>query len=276
MPNNEIFSDLPGLGDLAGLENYLNNQTIQNMGVNQQQPSALVPNPSTQPAPAQTNVETQPQTQPEPQPQQQAQPQVSFTNEQIAQIIEENNRLKQAVSNVQNQPTPQPQTQPTYTAQQAVLIKQLIDRGVPLDKIAESLRGGNGNNELVRRIDSLEQHIRQQAYLAEQNAFIEKMTAFGNKFGLSEDDLVTFANKAYANGINVAQVSDVEAIFRTFYPEQYAIRSQRLSNNNQSSQIFGGTSIPEAPRSSASRAEDAYVEAFLKGAMPNQYNMNKH
>ena len=40
-----------------------------------------------------------------------------------------------------------------------------------------------------------------------------------------------------------------------------------------SPQIYGGTSIPESSRANAAKAEDAYVEAFLKGAMPNQYGM---
>jgi hypothetical protein len=40
-----------------------------------------------------------------------------------------------------------------------------------------------------------------------------------------------------------------------------------------SSQIYGGTSIPEGNRTATSKLEDAYVENFLKGAMPNQYGM---
>ena len=65
---------------------------------------------------------------------------------------------------------------------------------------------------------------------------------------------------------------DLETVFKAVYPEQYAIRIQRMSPTN-TSQIYGGTSIPEGNRALASKAEDAYVEAFLKQTMPNQYGM---
>ena len=41
MPNNEIFSGIPSLDDTQGLENLLNNQALQGMGLNTQTPSAL-------------------------------------------------------------------------------------------------------------------------------------------------------------------------------------------------------------------------------------------
>jgi hypothetical protein len=103
------------------------------------------------------------------------------------------------------------------------------------------------------------------------------MTTFGDKFGLSENDLVTFGNKAMTMGINLTTVTDVESVFRAVYPEQYAIRSQRIANN-PTSHIYGGASTPEAPRAATSKLEDAYVDNFLKQAMPNQFNTfpNKH
>ena len=104
---------------------------------------------------------------------------------------------------------------------------------------------------------------------------INKLTDFGNKWGLSEQDLVTFGNTALDQfGINIAQVKDLEAAFRAVYPEQYQIRLQRMTPN-QSSQIYGGTAIPEGTRAQAARAEDAYVEAFLKSHMPNYDAFNK-
>ena len=97
------------------------------------------------------------------------------------------------------------------------------------------------------------------------------MTTFGNKYGLTENDLVTFGNVAMSKGINLTTVNDVEAVFRAIYPEQYAIRSQRIAGA-PASQIYGGASTPEAPRAAANKLEDAYVDNFLKQAMPNQYN----
>ena len=100
------------------------------------------------------------------------------------------------------------------------------------------------------------------------------MTEFGNKWGLSEQDLSTFGYAALKLGINVATVTDLEAVFRAVYPEQYAIRMQRMQNT-PSSQIYGGTNMPESNRTMASRAEDAYVENFLAHTMPNMYNTSK-
>lgn len=74
-------------------------------------------------------------------------------------------------------------------------------------------------------------------------------------------------------GINLANVTDVEAVFRAVYPEQYAIRSQRIAGAS-ASQIYGGASAMETPRAASSKLEDAYVDAFLKQAMPNAYGMH--
>ena len=96
------------------------------------------------------------------------------------------------------------------------------------------------------------------------------LTAFGDKFGLSENDLVVFGNTALAKGINIAQVSDLESVFRAIYPEQYAIRVQRMQHT-PTSQIFGGSTMFINPTAMSEQAADNYVEGFLKGAMPNQY-----
>jgi type II secretory pathway pseudopilin PulG len=173
-------------------------------------------------------------------------------------------------------PAAQPQQAP-YTPQQVAIMKQLLDRGVPLERIMYSLHGNRQNAQqqqaLVNRLQNIEQYLQNQQYQAAESAFITKMTAFGDKFGLSEQDLVTFGNQAMAMGINLTQVNDVEAVFRAVYPEQYAIRSQRIAGAN-ASHIYGGASANETPRAAASKLEDAYVDAFLKQAMPNQYGMH--
>lgn len=271
MPDN-IFSGIPALGDEAGLEQYNNNAALNEMGLgNPTIPSALqvqepvqtptVPAQTTTPAPA------------EPQP---ATPQ--YTAEQISQIIARNQQLEaqsRAYENNRNAQAQQSQYNATYTPRQAQIIKQLIDRGVPISRIQQALDAGRQRNSaqdaIVQRLNSVENYLQNQQYEAAQNEFIDRMTSFGNKFGLSEDDLVTFGNAAMAKGINITTVSDVETVFRAIYPEQYAIRSQRISGA-AASQIYGGANTPEAPRAATSKLEDAYVDNFLKQAMPNQYN----
>lgn len=266
MPNEELFSGIPTLEDTQGLENYMNNAALESMGISDNVPAAL------QPA-------EQPSATPEPAPQQPSAPQ--YTSEQVAQIVAQ---AQQMLQNSQAQQVRQPQRQPVsptptgvYTPQQAEIIKQLIDRGVSIDRIQQALNSGNAQaatqNAVLQRLNSLEQYLQNQQYVAAQNAFIDKMSTFGNKFGLSESDLVTFGNKAMSMGINLTTVSDIETVFRAVYPEQYAIRSQRLSGA-ASAPIYGGASTPEAPRAAASKMEDAYVDQFLRSAMPNQYGMN--
>lgn len=269
MPDNNIFSGIPALDDSAGLEAYVNNSTLDDMGLL---------NPSTPAA-----LQTQPQQTAEPAPaaEPQAQPQVpQYTSEQIAQIVARNQQLEaQAQAQAQaRQAQPQAQynqPQATYTPRQAAIIKQLIDKGVPIERIQQALNGNRQQNTVqnatLQRLQNIEQYLQDQQYVAEQNAFVSRMTEFGNKFGLSEDDLVTFGNAAMAKGINLTTVSDVEAVFRAVYPEQYAIRSQRIAGA-ATSQIYGGANTPEAPRAAASKLEDAYVDSFLKQSMPNQYN----
>jgi hypothetical protein len=261
MPDNNIFSGIPSLDDAAGLEQYVNNTTLSDMGLgNPAVPPALqqtVPQQDPQPAPAQEPAAPAP---------------AQYTAEQVADIV----ARAQAQMQQQQHPQSQPQgiSTPTYTAKQAAIIHQLIDRGVPMERIQAALNGNRqqaaAQNAFVQRLQNVEAYLQNQQYLAEQNAFIDKMTSFGDKFGLSENDLVTFGNAAMAMGINLTTVNDVEAVFRAVYPEQYAIRSQRIAGAPVS-QIYGGTNTPEAPRASASKLEDAYVDNFLKQAMPNQY-----
>lgn len=264
MPN-EIFSGIPSLDDTEGLNNYLNNSALAEMGM--AQPDA----PAAQdPTPVQA-TEAQPAAQ-EAAPQTQSAP--AYTSEQIQQIIARNQQLENAMRQTRAQATPS-QVTPTaqYTPQQRAIVNELLNRGVPFDTIAKALHGNASDAaaaQTARRVQAIESYLQNQQYLSDQAAFVNKMTAFGDKYGLSENELVTFGNKAMAMGINLTTVNDVEAVFRAVYPEQYAIRSQRLANNS-TSEIYGGSSIAEAPRASTSKMEDAYVDAFLKRSMPNLY-----
>lgn len=278
MDQNELFSGIPALGDDAALEAFMNNTALGEMGVGGSQdpiPAALQQQPQQQPTepaqqPAQPAAPAQQPTTNVPQ----------FTAEQVAEILA---RSRQQVAQPTQPQVQQPQVNPAqrsaggYTAQQAAIIKQLIDRGVSLDRISAALNGNRQQvaqqNAVAQRLQAVEQYLQQQQYVASQNAFVDKMTTFGNKFGLSEDELVVFGNKAQSMGINLIDVSDVEAVFRAVYPEQYAIRSQRIAGASNS-QIFGGASAQEASRSAAAKLEDAYVDQFLKRSMPNQYGMN--
>ena len=261
--DENIFSGIPSLNDEQGLEQYMQNAQTENFGFSNQIPAALQ-----QPAPQEPTANTQTQ-EPTPAP---APAAPTFTSEQVAQIV---NRL-QAQQSAQQ---PAQQTAPqgaAYTPQQATLIKQLVDRGVPLERIMASLNGNRqqaaAQQSLLNRLQGIENYLQQQQYQAEETNFINKMTSFGDKYGLSEAELVTFGNRAMAMGINLVNVSDVEAVFRAVYPEQYAIRSQRIAGNT-ASQIYGGASAVETPRAASSKLEDAYVDAFLKQAMPNAYGM---
>ena len=270
MPNNDLFSGIPALGDTAGLENVVNQNTLNEMGYgNPTVPAALQTQPQAQP---QTEPETAPAQDPA-QPAPIAQPAApQYTAEQVAQIVARNQQLEAQVR-ANQVPQSQPQAS-TYTPQQAAIIKQLIDRGVPIDRIQQALNGNRQQNAVIQRLQQVEQYLQNQQYAAAQNEFITKMTTFGNKFGLSEDDLVTFGNTALSKGINLTTIGtadDIEAVFRAIYPEQYAIRSQRIAGAN-ASQIYGGANTPEAPRAAVSKLEDAYVDNFLKQSMPNQYN----
>lgn len=267
MDQNELFSGIPALGDDAGLEQYLNGNALSDMGFGNQDPTPAALQQPAAPAPAQAEPAQQPTT---PAPAAPATNVPQFTAEQVAEIIARSRQAQQPA------PAPQPTASP-YSARQVATIKQLLDRGVSLDRINAALNGNRQQvaqqNVMAQRLMAIEQHLQQQQYVASQNAFIDKMTTFGDKFGLSEDELVTFGNKAQSMGINLIDVNDVEAVFRAVYPEQYAIRSQRLAGASNS-QIFGGSSAQESSRAAASKLEDAYVDQFLKRSMPNQYGMN--
>lgn len=267
---DNIFSGIPSLEDTQGLENYMTNSQTEDFGFNSQVPAALQQQPQ---APATPAVETPAQQEPAPS----AAP--TFTSEQVAQIVarlQANQNAQPAQRQVQ-QPLPSHNTSSAYTPQQAQIIKQLVDRGVPLERILASLNGNRQQNaaqqQVLNRLQGIEQYLQNQQYKTEEANFINKMTTFGDKFGLSESDLVTFGNQALAMGINLANVTDVEAVFRAVYPEQYAIRSQRIAGAS-ASQIYGGASAMETPRAASSKMEDAYVDAFLKQAMPNAYGMH--
>lgn len=270
MDNNQIFEGIPALDDQQGLDALLNQQAMSSLGLD---PNAAQP----ETAPTQAQDPNAPaQTQPAQQPAAPAATQQPvYTSEQVAQII---NAMRAQQAQPQQVPQAQPQAQPAggYSQQQINAINTLLARGVPIDRIAAYM-GGRQNpqqnaaqQQILSRVQQLEQYLQEQQYTAERNAFIDKMNTFGDKFGLSEDDLVTFGNKALSMGINLTEVSDVEAVFRAVYPEQYAIRSQRIAGSN-SSQIYGGASLPTTPQAQASKLEDAYVDAFMKQTMPNQY-----
>ena len=272
MENDNNFSDIPALDDVQGLETYLNNQALAAQGLPVQQQAQPAAQPAANPA-----------------QQQQAQglPQGQITREDLAKIMQKvdeiNNRVAQNPA-AGGQPQAQRQQQSfAYTDQERNFVINAMQRGYSLDQINQVIMqrraqaGGYGfnqqNNALEQRMNNLEQYLRSQEYRQAEAAFIDKLTAFGNRFGLSENDLVTFGNAAAAKGINIAMPNiDLETAFRAIYPDQYAIRIQRMTPTN-TSQIYGGTSIPESNRVSAAKAEDAYVDAFLKQAMPNQYGM---
>lgn len=278
-PNIPDFSDIPALGDNQGLENYLNNQALAASGVQptqQEQPAAQPAAPQEQPTQQQT------QAQPAANP---AQPLAAgnqtFTQEQI-------NEIARRVAAIQNQTRPQgnpaPVQQPAgYTQQEQAFIEAALRKGYNLAQINQTImqnRARNGvanpqTNAVEARVAEIEQFLRSQQYQQAQTAFINKANTFASKWGLSEADLETFANEALKHGINIADEKvDMEMVFRAVYPQQYAIRSQRMNPTN-ASQIYGGTSIPEGNRANASKLEDAYVDNFLKGAMPNQYAASK-
>ena len=270
MPDKDtnLFSDIPGLDNPNGLTDFLNaqNQPAQDPGV----PALTQPNAT--PATPVTNVDTGA-------PSNEAAPQ-TFTQEQVVQIIKNlqasQAQVKQPVQPVA-QPQPQVNPQGGYSAQEVQFINAALAKGYSLEQIMSTLsqrRQPQAQDATAAKVAQIEQYLQQQQYKAEESAFIDKMTTFGERFGLSENDLVIFGNKAMENGINLVNVPNVEMVFKMLYPEQYSVRLQRMSNAS-TSQIYGGSSVPEAPRAAVSKMEDAYVESFLKHSMPNQYGMNK-
>ena len=284
MDNNVDFSDIPALGDTQGLENFINNQNLQAQGLTPVQPTTEQPAPAAQPTAQPAAPAAQPNPAQPAQPAPAAQPAPTFTKEQVAAIIAQADALRaqQGGGNGVQQPTQpqQPRQAFQYTDQERNFVINAMQRGYSLDQINQVImqrRGQNGmvqgNPALEQRMSQLETYIKQQEYNAAETAFINKLSDFGDKFGISEKDLITFGNASLSKGINIAMPNvDLETVFKAVYPEQYAIRIQRMSPTN-TSQIYGGTSIPEGNRALASKAEDAYVEAFLKQTMPNQYGM---
>lgn len=266
------FSDIPALGDVNGLEQYLNNQTLAAQGLPVQTTTST---PSTSTASTTQQGETTPGTGTTTTTTPPASGTVTLTNEQLNAIL-----ASRGVAQPQTQPATQPQRAPTsYTAQDITFITKALQQGYSLQQINEFLVRQNrqyGDDrqsaQLAQRLAQVEDYLKTQEYKTLENAFVSKLTDFGNKFGLSEQDLVTFGNEALKHGINIA-MGDVnfETVFRAIYPDQYAIRSRRMVPT-ATSQIYGGNSIPESGnRAQASRLEDAYVDSFLKGTMPNQY-----
>lgn len=276
MPDN-IFSGIPSLSDDTGLQTYLNNQQLTDLGI----PNTEVETPAQSQQPG-----TQPTAQPAEQPTVQEQPTLQsagYSVEDINRILARNAELEKQVNAMVRHTTPTPFTltrtnvttpTPRYSANQINLIKQALDQGATIEQIQAALSRkpvqDSASKELLDKVNAIENYLQQSAYDKAQTEFVNKLTAFGDKFGLSENDLVVFGNTALAKGINIAQVSDLESVFRAIYPEQYAIRVQRMQHT-PTSQIFGGSTMFINPTAMSEQAADNYVEGFLKGAMPNQY-----
>lgn len=282
MPDN-IFSGIPSLNDDTGLQTYLNNQQLTSLGIanteveTSAQGQQPVVQPTTQPGQSAQSV-AQPTVQEQPTLQG-----AGYTVEDVNRILARNAELEKQVNAMARPTTPTtftptrtPVTTPTprYSANQINLIKQALDQGASIEQIQAALSRkpvqDGTSKELLDKVNAIENYLQQSAYDKAQTEFVNKLTAFGDKFGLSENDLVVFGNTALAKGINIAQVSDLESVFRAIYPEQYAIRVQRMQHT-PTSQIFGGSTMFINPTAMSEQAADNYVEGFLKGAMPNQY-----
>ena len=282
MPDN-IFSGIPSLNDDTGLQTYLNNQQLTSLGIanteveTSAQGQQPVVQPTTQPGQSAQSV-AQPTVQEQPTLQG-----AGYTVEDVNRILARNAELEKQVNAMARPTTPTTFTPtrttvttptPRYSANQINLIKQALDQGATIEQIQAALSRkpvqDGTSKELLDKVNAIENYLQQSAYDKAQTEFVNKLTAFGDKFGLSENDLVVFGNTALAKGINIAQVSDLESVFRAIYPEQYAIRVQRMQHT-PTSQIFGGSTMFINPTAMSEQAADNYVEGFLKGAMPNQY-----
>ena len=273
IPQTPDFSDIPALDDAQGLENFLNNEMLAAQGLQPQETSAQQAAPAAQQPAATTTTTTTPTSNTGV-----SGDTITLTREQLNAILASRGQAPAANTASARPVTP---TQPRgsgYSAQDQAFIAKALQQGYTLEQINNFFvqqRGQAGRIDpvLEQRLTQVEQYLKTQEYKQAETAFVNKLSEFGNKWGLSEQDLVNFGNTALQKGINIAVGNiDLETVFRAIYPEQYAIRSRRMTPTN-SSQIYGGTSIPEGSRANAAKAEDAYVEAFLKGAMPNQYGM---
>lgn len=273
--NENQFSDIPALGDVEGLNNYMNNEQLKSLGIaNQPTPQDI--QPSNQPAApvAGTNEPQPPQPQPLGNENQGQDPNPTVSRAEFDELVQTMKSIQASLGQRQAPQAQPAQRQASYTPQQLRFINEALARGYSMEQIMATLQQNSGQDAISKRVNDMENYLRQQRYEQAKTAFIDRMTEFGNKWGLSEQDLSTFGHAALKLGINVATVTDLEAVFRAVYPEQYAIRLQRMQNT-PSSQIYGGTNMPESNRTMASRAEDAYVENFLAHTMPNMYNTSK-
>lgn len=279
-PSQIDFSGVPALDDIQGLENFLNNESLRTLGIENTNTQPQSPQPTTEVQPQPT---TQPGTTQQPTTTAPVQP-TQPTTDQIQAILTNLDAINKRLNTPQPQPqqrtpaAPSPNDIPAtkYTENEYRFIVDGLRKGYSLDiinQIIMSKRAGTGvnpqNSALERRLANIEESMRIQEYEQAKDEFVTKLSTFGEKWGLSEQDLITFGTQAMQQGINIAMPNiNLELIFRAMYPEQYAIRTQRMTPSN-TSQIYGGNSIPEGNRQQASRLEDAYVESFLKKSMPN-------
>lgn len=276
MDGENQFSGVPALSDTQGLQDYLNNESLKQSGISEQNIAPIVQqetNNGTGDANANVNVNVENA--------QTAQNQ-NASNVDVQSILAELQAVKAELESMKQAAGRQTQNvgnnvssnkAPAYSQDEINFINAALARGYDMNAIQQTIMQkrnamSTNNSDVNRRVDSLEQYIKQKEYETAQNAFIERMTEFGNKWGLSEADLVTFGNVALSKGINIANVNDLEIAFRAVYPEQYAIRKARMTPTN-TSQIYGGTSIPESTRAAADKAADAYVDAYLRQTMPS-------
>ena len=271
MNDQNNFSDIPSLGDTEGLDNYLQALALQAQGITPveqtQQPQTTEETTQTTDAPAPATA-----------------PASNFTQDQLKTVLSKLDDINARMGQPKPAPAASTSQQPAYSDKERTFIINALNQGYSMEQInsvilknrnSNAHAFANPNAQIEQRMQALEQYIRSQEYQAAESAFIDKVSAFGNKWGLSEQDLVTFGNAALNKGINIAMANvDLETVFRAIYPEQYAIRAQRMQPTH-TSQIYGGTSVPEGNRRSAAKAEDLYVESFLKSTMPNQYGVKK-
>lgn len=266
--NLQNFSDIPSLSDTEGLESFMQNEALKEQGL---PPVTQDAQPVQEQPIQQPQVDNNSSTLKAPE---------NYTSGQISQILAQLDNINRRLNASQLQ-TQAPAQTAAYSDTERNFITEALNRGYSIDQINQVIlqrrnaaaATASKNVAIESRIAAMEEYLRSQEYKTAETAFINKISAFGDKWGLSEQDLVTFGNAALSKGINIAMPNtDLEAIFRAVFPEQYAIRSQRMTPTN-TSQIFGGTSVPENYNRTSSRAEDAYVESFLKNSMPNQYGM---
>lgn len=273
MPNENQFSDIPSLSDTAGLETYLQNQQLAAQGVQPQAAEqAAAANQAAQPQPSADQSAGQSGAQ---QPAGR-----TYTEDELRQIVASLDRLQAGQRNAQlqqGQGQAQPR-QPAYSQQEMAFIQKALGLGYGMDDINKTImsrRAQAAPANINARISAIEQTLQSAAYKQAEAAFVDKMSAFGDRYGLSEDDLVQFANAAMDQGINIAMSNvNLDTVFRAVYPEQYAIRTQRMQAT-PSSQIYGGAAMPGNNAASAQRAASAYVENFLASRMPGQYQPPK-